>query len=128
MDDELPTGLVEHEMAHLIGGLLSGASKGTISHDGYSWRTDLEWPLEQPTEAQVTAPHILGTLIRPEYASGEDKLLAAAVPPHLMDTAKTLAVVVRQELDRLGSAYIDHVRDKLIDDGAFALRRYRSMN
>jgi hypothetical protein len=128
MDDEISVGLVEHEMAHLLGGLFSGATKGTISHDGHSWRCDLEWPVEQPTAEQVTAPHIIGTMIRPEYSSPEDRILASVVPSHLMETAKTLAIVVQAELDRLGPDYIGYARNKLIDNGVFALRKYRGMN
>jgi hypothetical protein len=124
----LPLGLVEHELGHLLGGILSGASEGIVYHDEKSWRCDLAWPVAQPTEEQTICPHIIGTYIGAQHASADDKLLAAVVPAHFHEKTKELATAVQSELDRLGPEFLKRVQKTLLFEGSFSMRRVLRTN
>ena len=128
MMDDLPLSLVEHELGHLLGGILSGASSGVIKHDGFSWLVELDWPTKPPTEEQVVAPFLMGVRIRPEHASSEDTIMELAAPQHLKDAAAVLAIAVKEELDRLGPCWIETARQRMLASGKFALRRTMKVN
>jgi len=103
---------MRHELAHVLGGLISGARLAFVEDEGKFWRTTHKWPEGlQPTELQTMTGYLAAPLLYPAEASGEDKFLAAVYQhsePGLFAEIEIMArEVIRPVVEAISDAQLD---------------------
>ena len=117
-------GLMRHELAHGLGGMLAmPGAEATITGGDDAWTTEHHWPSD-PGEFPVVVAHAAGIVLVPEYASVDDKIFYAALPEALRERARAFCLeVVKPALDDLSEADIRNMARVVQINGAIRLRR-----
>lgn len=118
--------LIRHEVAHALGGLVSGSSLATIKDDGISWVTHHEWAVEQPSELATMTAYLCGPLCYPDSASSTDKFLLHIIrktQPALFEEIRVIAqTVVKPAVDAIDMTQLDEWISKIEAGGTVYLK------